>query len=468
MATNTPSLSDPVDPGKYRVLVVDDEPDITRLFERYLSELGYTVLTATTSEKAGEIFSAHEIDVVLLDINMPRISGLKLLESFKELRPHTIVIMVSAIHDIDMVVKSIQMGAYDYLAKPIVDLNQIRIRINRAFAEYRVRQENEALRKELALQGGIPEIRSSSVAMKKVVDMIHTVAEYDTTVLLSGESGTGKEVAARTIHKYSRRSSGPFIAVNCGAIPETLLESTLFGHEKGAFTGATKRKAGLFEESNHGSIFLDEITETHPDFQVQLLRVMENNRIRRVGGTGEIELDLRIIAATNRDIEEMVEAGKFREDLYYRLNVFHIVMPPLRERQEDIPAIAEYELNRLAKKMDKKKPRLSPDVLHLFARYPWKGNIRELANVLENAIVMCRGDEITPAHLPEQFRSRGGLQEPSPGQGDGYRKAKENFERAYFADLLHRADGNISEAARLAGLSRQHLHLKIRELGIPH
>lgn len=345
-------------------------------------------------------------------------------------------------------------------------MNQIKIRVDRAFSEHRIRQENEALRRELIIQGGIPEIRSNSVSMKEVLAMIHTVAEYDTTVLLSGESGTGKEVAARTIHRYSRRSSGPFIAVNCGAVPETLLESTLFGHEKGAFTGATKRKTGLFEESNHGIIFLDEITETHPDFQVQLLRVMENGRIRRVGGTGEIELDLRIIAATNQDIKAMVDQGDFREDLFYRLNVFHIVMPPLRERREDIPVIADYELGRLSKKIDKPKPRLSPDVLDIFARYTWQGNIRELANVLENAMIMCQGEEITPADLPDQLPAGHEAGEPSSRESHDYQNAKEDFERHYFSGLLDQADGNVSQAARLAGLSRQHLHQKIKELGI--
>lgn len=453
-------------PADFHVLVVDDEPDITDLFENYLTELGYNVFAAITSEDAEKIFSAEDIDIVLLDINMPRISGLKLLQSFKEQNPDVIVIMISAIQDIDMVVKCIQMGAHDYLAKPIYDLNQIKIRIDRAISQLQVKRENLALRKELAIQEGIPEIRSNSVSMKKVVDMIHTVAQYDTTVLLSGESGTGKEVAARTIHNYSNRASFPFIAVNCGSIPDTLLESTLFGHEKGAFTGATNRKIGLFEESNHGTIFLDEITETNPEFQIQLLRVLENNQIRRVGGEREIKLDLRIITATNQDAQRLVDEGKFREDLFYRLNVFHIALPPLRERKEDIPVIADFELSRMIKRMGKKKVRLSSAVLELFNQHEWKGNIRELMNIIENALIMCQGDEITVDDLPPQFCKAENVP-ISPGEErQDYPTAKKDFEHQYFSDLLRKVNGNISEAARLSGLSRQHFHLKIKQLGI--
>jgi DNA-binding NtrC family response regulator len=305
--------------------------------------------------------------------------------------------------------------------------------------------------------------------MKKVADMIRAVAQYDTTVLLSGESGTGKEVAARTIHNYSHRSSKPFVAVNCGSIAASLLESTLFGYEKGAFTGATSRKIGLFEESNHGTIFLDEITETSLEFQVQLLRVLENNRIRRVGGTQEIELDLRVIAATNQDIEQLIEKGKFREDLYYRLKVFHIVLPPLRERKEDIPAIADYHLKRLSKKMGKENVLLSPAVLELFKKYYWKGNIRELANTIENSLIICRGNEIMPEDLPPEIQEIqiDNKSQPSPVEySTDYHRAKMDFDRQYFSNLLQQTKGNVSKAARIAGLSRQHFHLKIKKLGI--
>lgn len=446
-------------------LVVDDEPEITSLFKDYLNELGYKVHTATSAEAAQILFFEQSIDLVLLDINMPRVSGLKLLESFKHHNPDVIIIMVSAIQDIDMVVKCIHMGAYDYLVKPIIDLNQLQIRIQRALSERQTKLENLTLRKEIALQGSIPEIRSHSVAMKKVLDKIHTVAQYDTTILLSGESGTGKEVAARTIHNYSYRSSNSFVAVNCGSIPNSLMESTLFGHERGAFTGATKRKIGLFEESNCGTIFLDEITETTPELQIRLLRVLESNHIRRVGGNHEIKLDLRIIAATNQDINRLVEEGTFREDLYYRLNVFHITLPPLRERREDIPVIADYHLDQLIKKMGKEKVRLSPAVLELFNQFEWKGNIRELINVIENALIICKGDEITLKDLPSHLH-RGDGEKTVMVIDESYTQTKENFERQYFSTLLQHVNGNISKAAKIAGLSRQHFHLKIKKLGI--
>lgn len=447
------------------ILVVDDEPEITGLFKEYLNELGYKVHTAISAKAAQNIFNEQPIDLVLLDINMPRVSGLKLLELFKHHKPDVIVIMVSAIQDIDMVVKCIHMGAYDYLVKPIFDLTQLKIRIQRTLSERQTKLENLTLRKELAYQGGIPEIRSHSVAMKKVLEKIHTVAQYDTTILLSGESGTGKEVAARTIHNNSHRSSNSFIAVNCGSIPNSLIESTLFGHERGAFTDATKRKIGLFEDSNYGTIFLDEITETTPEFQIRLLRVLESNHIRRIGGNQEIKLDLRIIAATNQDIDRLVEEGSFREDLYYRLNVFHITLPPLRERREDIPVIADFHLDRLIKIMGKEKVRFSATVLELFNQFEWKGNIRELINVIENALIVCKGDEITLNNLPNRL-NRGHGEKTVTAIDESYTQTKENFDRQYFSNLLQNMNGNISKAAKTAGLSRQHFHLKIKKLGI--
>lgn len=447
------------------ILVVDDEPEITGLFKEYLNELGYKVHTAISAKAAQNIFNEQPIDLVLLDINMPRVSGLKLLELFKHHKPDVIVIMVSAIQDIDMVVKCIHMGAYDYLVKPIFDLTQLKIRIQRTLSERQTKLENLTLRKELSYQGGIPEIRSHSVAMKKVLEKIHTVAQYDTTILLSGESGTGKEVAARTIHNNSHRSSNSFIAVNCGSIPNSLIESTLFGHERGAFTDATKRKIGLFEDSNYGTIFLDEITETTPEFQIRLLRVLESNHIRRIGGNQEIKLDLRIIAATNQDIDRLVEEGSFREDLYYRLNVFHITLPPLRERREDIPVIADFHLDRLIKIMGKEKVRFSATVLELFNQFEWKGNIRELINVIENALIVCKGDEITLNNLPNRL-NRGHGEKTVTAIDESYTQTKENFDRQYFSNLLQNMNGNISKAAKRAGLSRQHFHLKIKKLGI--
>ena len=449
-----------------RVLIVDDEPDITHLFENFLSDLGYYISTATEPEEAIELFEKEDFDVAVLDINMPRISGLKLLEQFKQTNPQLIVIMVSAIQDTDIVVKCIQHGAYDYLAKPIIDLNQLQIRISRGLSEKRIRSENIALKKELKRHTDFLEIEAHSAVMQRILEKISTVADYNTTVLLTGESGTGKEVAARLVHQQSRKT-GSFIPINCGSIPATLLESTLFGHEKGSFTGANERKKGVFEESDNGTIFLDEITETTPEFQIQLLRVLESNTIRRVGGNTEIPLNLRVVAATNQNIAELVKMGRFREDLYFRLNVFHIEIPPLRDRREDLPVIIEYHLKRLSSAMGKNVTRIAPKAFQVFNTHDWPGNIRELVNVLENAMIMCKGDSISVSDLPTTLLSGGNTMVLNQNNMvDNYADAKEEFERIYFQALLQQAELNISKAAQSAGLSRQHLHLKLKKLGI--
>lgn len=450
-----------------RVLIVDDEPDITHLFENFLSDLGYDIHTATEPEEAIELFEKEDFDVAVLDINMPRISGLKLLEQFKQTSPQLIVIMVSAIQDTDIVVKCIQHGAYDYLAKPIIDLNQLQIRISRGLSEKRIRSENIALKKELKRHTDFLEIEAHSAVMQRILEKISTVADYNTTVLLTGESGTGKEVAARLVHQQSRNNRGQFIPINCGSIPSTLLESTLFGHEKGSFTGANERKKGVFEESHNGTIFLDEITETTAEFQIQLLRVLETSTVRRVGGNTEIPLNLRVVAATNQNIEDLVKLGRFREDLYFRLNVFHIEIPPLRERKEDLPVIIEYHLKRLSKAMGKNVTRIAPKAFQIFNTHDWPGNIRELVNVLENAMIMCKGDSITVSDLPTHLLSGGSTMVLNQNnQVDSYADAKEEFERIYFQALLQQSELNISKAAQSAGLSRQHLHLKLKKLGI--
>ena len=458
-------MSKPQNPSDYCILIVDDEPEITYMFGEYLSEVGYKILTANTASASQDIFKQETIDVVLLDINMPKTSGSKLLEDFKKQKPEVIIIMISAIQEVNMVVKCMQMGAYDYLVKPIIELNQVKIRIERALAEHETKLENQSLKQKLFQSKKSNNIIAKSPIMHSILTSVQTVAQYDSTVLVTGPSGTGKELIAHTIHDLSKRSKNSFIAINCGSIPKTLLESTLFGHEKGAFTGATSKRIGLFEESNQGTILLDEITETSPDFQIQLLRVLENNSIRPVGGTKEIELDLRIIAATNQNIEALVEKGEFREDLYYRLNVFQIVLPPLKERKEDIPLLTEYYLHQLSKKMKKASLRISSEVQDIFQKYPWQGNIRELINSLENAIIRCNEETIQPHHLPDNFESYRieGTEHSIPAT---YQTSIRQFDRDYFVDLLRFTNGNITRAATIAGYSRPHLHIKLKSLGL--
>lgn len=455
------------DTKNVKVLVIDDEHDITFFLNEYLSELGYQVYTENQPEQAEKIFLAQQFDVVLLDVNMPRVSGLKLLEQFKSVAPDVIVIMISALQDVELVVKCIQLGAYDYVTKPIIALNQVHLRIQRALNDRRIKAENQTLRSQLARQVKSHELRFQSQAMRQVMEMIRMVAPYDSTVLILGESGTGKEVVARTIHQFSLRADKPFVAVNCGGIPESLLESTLFGHEKGAFTGATGRKTGLFEESSAGTIFLDEITETSLAFQVKLLRVLENSSIMRVGGTQEIKLNLRILTASNKDINQLVEAGDFRKDLFYRLNVFQIPIPPLRERREDIPAIVDYHLKRLSKRMKKSPVTASEAVLERFQHYAWPGNVRELINAVENALIMTTGDSIELENLPASLNAPvAGEVVPESGEITDLQSARHRFEKAYFQYLLQHTHGNVTEAAQLAGISRQHLHLKLKSLNV--
>ncbi len=466
--TNSDSMSksNKFTPKQKTVLLVDDDQVVNETIEQHLVRNGYKVLTAFDAATARRLFKESMIDIALLDINLDKISGIDLLKEFKAEKPQMIVIMISAITEVETVVKTIHIGAYDYLVKPIIDLNQVTLRIERALSERDLKTENEALKKELSRHTDIPEIPSRASSMVQVKEMIKTVAQYDSFVLITGESGTGKEVAARSIHKYSKRQSKPFIAVNCGGIPATLLESTLFGYEKGAFTGAMKQTRGLFEESDKGTIFLDEVTETTPEFQVKLLRVLEDRKIRRVGGTQEIALDLRVIAASNKDVKRLVEQGEFREDLYYRLNVVNITLPPLRDRKQDIPLIVDYQLKKLGDRLGKDDLLVSPGAMEKFQNYPWPGNIRELINVLESAIIMSRDEQITVEDLPAQLRDVIPEEEYADEVTVEYQEAKTDFERKYFKSLLRTAEGNITEAARISGVTRQHLYHKMKQLDL--
>lgn len=447
------------------ILIVDDDVEILYLLKELLSETGYVTFQARSAKESQVIFSRESIDVVLLDINMPQVSGVTVLENFKKERPDTIIIMISAVRDIDLVVKCMQKGAYDYLVKPIFDLNQVRIRIRNALLERATRRENLALRQNLIKSKGLEKIIGKSAGMVSVMNQIQMVAPHDSTVMIGGASGTGKELIASSIHNLSKRAGGPFIAVNCGSVPAGLLESTLFGHEKGAFTGAAKRNIGLFEQSNHGTIFLDEITETSPDFQVRLLRVLETGSIRRVGGSEEILLDLRILAATNKDIAEMVDRKEFREDLYYRLNVFAIRIPELKERKEDIVLLTDYYLKTLIEKMKVNPKKINPEVYNIFQAYPWPGNVRELINTLESAIIRCEGEKIEIHNLPDNFKPYRSLAAAGKLLKD-YKESLTDFEYEYFSELLIQTNGNITKAAERAGISRQHFHKKMKILNL--
>jgi len=448
------------------VLIVDDEKDIVNLFSDYLMEFDYILEKAFSAKEARVSLDKATFDCIFLDINMPQESGYILLNHIKKVSPETAVIMVSGIQEIDMVVKCMHAGAYDYIVKPLRDINQLKIRLDHALEEQNLRRQNKILKTELAHHIDIPEMRTNSPSMKQVVEQIATVAPFNTTILISGESGTGKEIVAQSIHQLSNRTDFPFIPVNCGAISPTLLASTLFGHEKGAFTDAHKQQIGLFEESDGGTILLDEVTETDLEFQTQLLRVLEQRQIRRVGGNRDIQLNLRILAATNQDILQLVKEKKFREDLYYRLNVVQIQIPPLRERMEDLPLLVDYHLKKLTRKMKTKSLKIQPDAMKALNAYEWPGNIRELSNILENSALMCKNSTIQQSDLSSSIIDNETAVNATVADGPSYDAAKMEFEFSFFTSLIKSTGGNMSKAAREAGLSRQHLYLKMKQLNI--
>jgi len=436
------------------ILVVDDEPKMTSLICGALEDAGHRVATTTRPAEALRLIESHSFDIVITDLSMPEISGMQVLEKALE-KEGTEVIMITAFGSIESAVRAMKKGAADYLLKPFA-LDELELQVARLVEKQHLRSlsghyEQEARRQVAVFVGSAPTIRA-------VVDMIEKVAPTDATVLISGRSGTGKEVAARMIHDRSRRAAQPFIAVNCAALTETLLESELFGHEKGAFTGAVARKRGRFELAQGGTIFLDEIGEMSPGLQSKLLRVIEERQLVRVGGVDQVDIDVRVIAATNRDLRSMIEKGRFREDLYFRLNVFPIRLPDLNERPEDIVPLAEHFL------AEKGYPErtIPPEVAHLLESYDWPGNIRELRNVIERATILAGGEPLTPEDfsLPVDDSP---LTVPASSMAAAGLPAAE---RQIIMDAIERARGNKTEAARLLKISRRRLYSRMKVHGI--
>lgn len=375
------------------ILIVDDEPNIRRVLKAVFSKVGYSVLIADSGRKALEIISAERhLNVILCDLVMPDVNGIEVLKAVKEMDPNISVVMITAYGTINTAVEAMKLGALDYITKPF-DMDEIKIIVRNAMEKNLLLQENEKLRRELDSYSQTGDMIGISGGMKDVFRMIERVADTNATVLLRGESGTGKELAARALHNNSRRREKPFVAVSCAALPETLLESELFGHEKGAFTGAISRKPGRFELADNGTLFLDEICEMSPGIQVKLLRVLQEREFERVGGTKPVKVDVRLITATNRDPEEEIKKGTFRADLYYRLQVLQITLPPLRERREDIPPLAEYFLEKFNKKNNRAVKRISREAMNLLKEHDWPGNVRELENTIERAVVLSDPDE---------------------------------------------------------------------------
>jgi len=381
-----------------KILIVDDERSMRDVLSIMLKRAGYGVTVASDGEEAIAHIDKELFDLVITDLKMPKAGGLEVLKAVKESSPESVVLIITAYASTESAVEAMKLGAYDYLTKPF-QVDEVQLIIRNALEKRRLSTENILLKREMASQSSFAQIIGQSEAMQKVFDVVRKVADTKSNVLISGESGTGKELIARAIHHNSARSRLPFVTVNCSAMPEPLLESELFGHMKGAFTGAVFNKAGLFEMANGGSIFLDEIGETTPAMQVKLLRVIQEREFRRVGGTRDVKVDVRIIAATNKDLEKAIAEGTFREDLYYRLDVIPILLPPLRHRTGDIPVLAQHFLERFARASRKPVPSLTPETMSLLVAHEWKGNVRELENLIERVVAFASEPLITEAHI---------------------------------------------------------------------
>ncbi len=449
--------------GKLNILIVEDGQSQRMILRDFLVKEGYTVEEAESGEKGVAAVKAGHFDLLLLDYKMPGMNGLEVLEEVKKINPDVDVIMMTAFGTIDTAVRAMKSGAVDYVTKP-VDLDELLIHLTRLSERRTLLRENEILRQELRAKGVTSDqIIFTSPAMANLVNMAGRVAASRATVLIQGESGTGKELLARLIHNLSPRSEKPMIAVNCGAIPETLLEAELFGHEKGAFTGATGRRIGRFEEADGSTLFLDEVGELPPPVQVKLLRFLQEREFQRLGGNQTIRADVRVISATNRDLEARIREGAFREDLFYRLNVVVMSIPPLRERKADIPLLTEHFLERYARENGKEIDGLSREAKDLLLKYDYPGNVRELENIIERAVVISRGPVISVEDLPFQERAPGNGTERS---GSLMKDSVEALEQRLIEDAMRQVNNNQSRAADLLGISERMLRYKLKKYGL--
>ena len=442
---------------KQSILVVDDERDTREFMARALSA-DYQVTTAADAEQALKALDADPgIALMLSDVRMPGADGIQLMKAARAAHPNLVCILLTAFGTVDLAVEAMRDGAEDFITKPI-DLDQLDLRVARALKTGALQQEVANLRNQLDEQYGLENIVAASVPMKRVVDMVRRVAPTSATVLLQGPNGSGKDVIAHAIHNRSPRARAPFLAVNCGALPENLIESELFGYEKGAFTGATARKLGTFEAANHGTVFLDEIGELPLSMQVKLLRVLENRSFQRVGGTDAVEVDIRVVAATNRDLKDLVAARQFREDLYYRLNVVDIHLPALKDHRDDIPLLTARFVKELAERNGAPVTGITPAAMKLLEAYDWPGNVRELRNTIEKMVVLSAGGQLDVGDIPDALRADVSLAPALSPTGT----LGEN-ERAQILAVLKDVGGNRSRAAQVLGISRRTLYRKLDE-----
>jgi len=448
--------------NKPTVLVVDDERGTREGLERAL-RARYAVLTAEDGQKALQFLEAQHVDVLITDLKMPGLDGMTLLKRAMTLQKPPVCIVMTAYGSIESAVEAMQAGAYHYLTKPNINLDELELVIQRALGTRLVEAENVNLQEQLDRKFGMKNIIGESVAMHQVFDIVQQVAPTRATVLVSGETGTGKELIAHAIHNLSSRKKGPFIAVHAAALPSALLESEMFGHEKGSFTGAIEQRIGRFELANGGTLFLDEIGELEPQMQVKLLRVLEERAFERVGGQKTIEVDVRLIAATNKDLKKQVAGGKFRDDLFYRLSVVTIGLPPLRERRDDIPLLVSAFLQQCSEDNNKNVTELTPDAMNVLMAYDWPGNVRELRNAIEQMIVLSRSEKLSLRDVPAGIRGGADLTKISVVRNG---MTVEEAEKELIVQALKELNGNRTRAAEKIGMSRRTLHRKLKRYGL--
>jgi DNA-binding NtrC family response regulator len=454
-----------------RILVIDDEPSIRELLKDFFTGKGFEVATSPDGQTALNLLKENKFDLLLLDLMMPGMNGLDVLREIASEKIDIPSIMITAYASVSTAVEAMKLGAFDYITKPFV-LEDVYLTARRALDVSRLQEENYRLKKELKKKFSTHKIIGNSLPLQEVIKFIEKIADTDSTVLVTGESGTGKELVAKTIHYNSSRARNSFVPLNCAAIPKDILESELFGHEKGAFTGAVTTRIGRFELANNGTLFLDEIGELAPSLQVKLLRVLQEKEFERVGGIKTLKVDVRIIAATNRDLEKAVKEGTFREDLYYRLNVIPLHLPPLRKMKEDVPLLVEHFVADISKRKKKEPPKISPETMNCLVNYKWPGNVRELENLIERLIILKEGDHITPDELPERFLENRQMPKGATksrllsSEGVDLNLVLDEIENNMILQALEMSKGIKSKAASLLGLNRTTLIEKMKKKSI--
>ncbi len=456
---------------KPRILVVDDEESIREFLDIMLRKEGYEVTCVEDGQTAIDILKKKSFDLLISDLQMPNVTGIELLKHCRETYPDLLFMMITAFGTAESAVEAMKMGAYDYITKPF-KIDEVRINIANALRSRNLEVENRVLRKELQKEYSFQNLVGNSEAMHKIFELIRKVSDSPTNVLVTGESGTGKEMVAKAIHYNSPLKDRPFVSVNCGAIPENLVESELFGHKKGSFTGAISDKDGLFEVADGGTLFLDEIGELPLSSQVRILRAIQEKTVRRVGGTEDIKVEVRIIAATNRDLEQMVQQGTFRQDLYYRLNVINIRTPPLRERRDDIPLLAGHFLQKYSERFSKQIQTISKEAMDLLKKYDFPGNVRELENIIERTVALESGATVLPESLPQFVNTPTGRKMVSSDgieitdEGIDLQKVLDQLEKELLVKAIHQANGVKKRAAKLLGITFRSMRYRVEKFSL--